>query len=259
MIIGIINKHFLIYIPHNKNIHLKKMMMKIYNKGKLIINIFGYAIYYKLKGIDSFDSIIKWIFSFKYRSDILNFKGPWITFNATKWLNKKLNNEHMVFEYGSGASTFYLCSKAKHVVSVEHDIEWYKIVNNNLLEKQIKNCTYLFSKPKNRQGSIDYSAESYSSIYLNRIDFKEYVEKISAFPNKYFDFIIVDGRARASCIRSSLPKLKETGYLILDNSERNHYSSTITKYLSQYSKKVFSGLGPFNLLPWETSIWGKDF
>jgi hypothetical protein len=34
---------------------------------------------------------------------------------------------------------------------------------------------------------------------------------------------LVDGRARKACIVHAIPKIKQGGYLIIDNSDRNYY------------------------------------
>lgn len=66
------------------------------------------------------------------------------------------------------------------------------------------------------------SYRSGAGDYLN-YSFKKYVKSIDEYPDGYFDLILVDGRARPSCILHSIPKLKSGGLLVVDNAERSYY------------------------------------
>jgi len=46
---------------------------------------------------------------------------------------------------------------------------------------------------------------------------------VNTYPDNYFDFIIVDGRARVECSFNAIKKLKRGGLFVLDNSERKRY------------------------------------
>ena len=48
-------------------------------------------------------------------------KIPWYTYPAIEYLNNIDFTDKIVFEYGSGNSSFYWAGKAKFVYSVEHN------------------------------------------------------------------------------------------------------------------------------------------
>lgn len=51
------------------------------------------------------------------------------------------------------------------------------------------------------------------------LDFSNYEKKIKEI-NKKFDLIIIDRRARSSCLKECLKHLKKNGIVIFDNSFR---------------------------------------
>ncbi len=57
---------------------------------------------------------------------------PWITYPAIDFLSQLDYTERSVFEYGSGFSTLFWAPRAKNVIAVETDLEWYKKSNLKL-------------------------------------------------------------------------------------------------------------------------------
>ncbi len=55
--------------------------------------------------------------------------------------------------------------------------------------------------------------------------FHPYFQKIQKYPDNYFDFVLIDGRARVACMINEIDKIKNEGILILDNSDREKYHS----------------------------------
>jgi predicted O-methyltransferase YrrM len=53
-----------------------------------------------------------------------------------------------VFEYGSGGSTLFFGERAKVLVSVEHDREWYKVLKQHLEKRGLRNVEYLLAEPE---------------------------------------------------------------------------------------------------------------
>jgi hypothetical protein len=89
-----------------------------------------------------------------------------------------------------------------------------------------------------------------------RVNHADYAKSIDAFPDGRFQIIVVDGRARPSCIEHAIPKLDNSGVLILDNSERSHYRP-IQQHLRDlgFAGREYFGLGPYNWEPWATTFW----
>ncbi|TMI90033.1 MAG: class I SAM-dependent methyltransferase [Bacteroidetes bacterium] len=165
-----------------------------------------------------------------------------------------------IFEYGSGGSTFFWASRVKHITSVEHDRSWFEKIKMVLKEKKITNVDYVLSEPssipdfgkKQFQIASDYISGDQS---YNGKSFETYAKTIDNFPDEMFDLIVVDGRARPSCILHSLKKIKRGGYLVVDNSERKYYLSGFD--LSSWGTWIFFGPVPYSYNFSRTSIFQK--
>lgn len=161
---------------------------------------------------------------------------PWVNDETKKWLDEHVKKGNIVFEYGSGGSTLYFADRATKVFSVEHKINWYMRLRKKTREMGLHNCEIYFAEAA--MGSRDGFMSTEGS--LSGVNFKEYVEKIFAFPDRYFDIVFVDGRARSACIKASLPKVKNGGYIVLDNSERPGYQPAF-ELLKGYPRETYSG------------------
>jgi len=181
-------------------------------------------------------------FSFKYiilepflklHYKIFNFlyhKRPWTSPGSILFFEKALNKNMIGLEYGSGNSTLFFAIKFNKLISIEHNSEWYKKVKRNLEENKISNVDYfLFQKEDHPESNENLD------IYLNEHDeyeskesYRKYYDKIKEYPNNYFDFILIDGRARVRCGLNSISRLKKGGIFVLDNSERKRYKPLLS-------------------------------
>jgi hypothetical protein len=172
------------------------------------------------------------------RSSVID-RLPWTNFPSIDLFKKILKPTDIVFEYGGGGSTLFFLDRVKKVVTVEHNIEWYDILKNNLTqEEQLKwEGNLITAEPATESRQLDMSnPNDYSSsgeIYRNET-FKNYVTYIDRFEDEYFDLILVDGRARPSCIKHSVNKVKKNGLLILDNADREYYLTQVESYLQNF-------------------------
>ncbi|MCE7997215.1 MAG: class I SAM-dependent methyltransferase [Roseivirga sp.] len=159
-----------------------------------------------------------------------NPETPWLTPDAIIALNQLLKPDFVALEYGSGRSTLFFSQKVEKLYSVEHHEEWYNHVKQLLAEKEVKNTSLNLIKPDKILSEIKLSSELQMFIseedYPNKDNFfDKYVEYINSFDNDFFDFVLVDGRARKSCALVGVDKLKSGGLLVLDNSERLRYKA----------------------------------
>ena len=147
------------------------------------------------------------------------------------------------------------------IVSVEHDEGFYHIMNEKISRHGVTNCTYILRTPKSfgMDQIPHYSAESFSSEWPSQkaMSFEDYVKSIDEYPNGYFDLITVDGRARPSCALRALPKLKNGGWLLVDNMERPRYK-IIRDMLASHECQEFFGLVPCELRLQRTTVWRID-
>ncbi len=153
---------------------------------------------------------------------------PWLTASSIKAFDMLLTKEDVGLEYGSGRSTYHFAKLLGQLTSVEHHEEWYNIVQDTLVKNKVNNVDLklippnsTYTKP-NLSSVDDYYLEA--SAYPVKDDlFKDYINLIDAIPNGSLDFILIDGRARVSCSKKSVTKLKRGGLFVLDNSERVRY------------------------------------
>ncbi|RYY20032.1 MAG: hypothetical protein EOO04_20820 [Chitinophagaceae bacterium] len=202
----------------------------------------------------------KWLKHSRPDSNSVKASIPWLTFSAIAEIEKKLTANMKVFEYGSGGSTLFWAARTKFVVSVEHDKSWYLTLTEELQKRRIENVNYLLIEPipdnafseKSPANPHDYISDN---AQYKGTNFEAYVKKIDEFEDHSFDIIIVDGRARTSCMLHAMKKIKPSGYLILDNSERDYYLSNLPIDNSKWKRTDYKGAVPFSTYFSQTTIF----
>ena len=184
---------------------------------------------------------------------------PWLTFGAIDFLKEKLNRDMSLFEYGSGGSTLFWSAHLRQVVSIEHEPLWYEKMVDEFSKRRIQNVEYILAEAEEDKMFETKSFENpdhyvSSDLLFKGKNFRNYVKQIDLFPDQSFDIIVVDGRARPSCIHHALSKLNEKGYLVIDNSERNYYLASFTFTEPDWKVWKFYGPVPYNYNFSETTI-----
>ena len=64
---------------------------------------------------------------------------PWYTYPAIEYLKQLNLIDKNVFEWGSGNSSLFWAGRAKSVVSIESDKNWFNEVNKKKLDNQLVN------------------------------------------------------------------------------------------------------------------------
>ena len=207
-----------------------------------------------------------WKSSIQPGKNTLDDGMPWMTFDAIRFLKKNIRKEMNVFEYGSGGSSVFFAHHAREVISIEHDKKWLDNVKLNIEKKGLTNWKGLLVLPVKRTSSSmadpsDPEAHASSDDTFVNYDFSEYAGAIDKFPDGYFDLVVVDGRARPSCIKHAVSKLKKRGYLLLDNADREHYAKAIRLYMTEGFRNEISTFGPtsYSLDFTQTIIRRKEF
>ena len=188
----------------------------------------------------------------RYRSDYMMSLGmgfgsrrqlkslPWMNYKVIDYLERRISPGFKVFEYGSGSSTRYWISQGCFVISIEHDSDFY--YNNK--DEIGAGCDYFLVEPDLADAQSLKSPESpdsFVSIDYQGFSFERYVKTIDNFPDEYFDMVVVDGRARPSCIKRALKKVAPNGIILLDNSDRIYYLSETKYLLSDWKRIDFRG------------------
>lgn len=153
---------------------------------------------------------------------------PWFTYPAIEFISQFSMKEKMIFEWGSGNSSLFFGERAKRVISIETDKDWYEHVKRQLLD----------------------------SNYLVISDINKYPQEIRQF-NTCFDLIIIDGPRRYDCCCEAINHIERGGIIILDNSDWHPKSC---QYLrdSGFIQIDMSGYGPVNSYTWTTSFFFKE-
>ena len=153
---------------------------------------------------------------------------PWLNFAAIDFLQSQALPKSNVFEFGGGGSTLFFCKNDAYVSTVEDHAEWFKILTETVAQKGYPDWKGFFVSPEPYSGDKQRSPENPEDFMsgspgLGNLSFEKYARCINSFPPEHFDLILVDGRARPSCIQQSIPHLKSNGLLVIDNTERPYY------------------------------------
>lgn len=157
---------------------------------------------------------------------------PWLVSESIDFIFDRLNDRSIVFEYGSGSSTFWFSKIVDKVYSVDHDHSWVNQLNSLIADHGISNISLSLMSCEMRY-ILDIDSET-EEQYVN------YSKTIKNTGISLFDVILVDGVARSLCIEESIPYLKKGGMLIIDNAERPAYHKAIEKIPASWNKYEFS-------------------
>ncbi len=212
---------------------------------------------------DQIQYLPEWWSSLDPGRNPLSDECPWISFSAIDFLENIITKDMNVYEYGSGGSTLFFARRAHTVISTEHDRNWYGKVHDDINNKGLLNCEVRLFEPVKILSASSQDAgdpDSYSSggKEYDGMSFKNYASSIDSYPDAHFDIIFIDGRSRPSCFKHALRKVKEKGFIVLDNAEIPHYVH-IHNSLNNgaWSKHDFLGLFPYLYHFSETCIWQK--
>ncbi|MFF4687401.1 hypothetical protein [Streptomyces sp. NPDC001307] len=146
-------------------------------------------------------------------------------------------------------------------MSVEHDAVWYEKLNSRLSGSA--GLEYRLVPPEPLKDSDAAAEPNDPGSYLSSNkeyrghSFRSYASQIDEFPEEHFDIVLIDGRARPSCIRHATSRLKPGGMLVVDNSDRPNYRRALAE-VKGYSRMSFRGAVP-QLIGWsQTDIFVKS-
>jgi len=144
---------------------------------------------------------------------------PMMSNDEILFIEKNLNDDKTMLEWGSGNSTIYFSKFVKELVSIEHNYEWYLYVKNAIKWYNIDNIKLYYVEP-NEKVTIP-------SVKSQLIDYIEFPKTL----NIIFDIVLIDGRARQHCAYSILDYIKENGLLFMhDFYDRTRYHNVLDIY-----------------------------
>jgi hypothetical protein len=209
---------------------------------------------------DAVSYYLKWRRLLNAEGHCLDHEIPWLTLPSIEMLQQFLKPDMRVFEYGSGGSTVFFARRVQEVVSMEHDEEWYEKLQRRLEDQGIENCTVHYVPPsvtKDADGRDPSDPDDYvsSSDQYSGKSFREYATKIEDYPDHSFDVVVVDGRARPSCFKHAVSKVRGDGLLVFDNTNRDRYGPAMALAPEDFEFRRCPGPAPFLPHFTETSLW----
>jgi len=157
---------------------------------------------------------------------------PWYTYPSIDFLKYRNYEDRIVLEFGGGQSTLWWAERAKNVVTLEGDREWYEKIKGSM--------------PDN----VDLS---YVSMESKEANVSQVKESLSKKGYEKYDVIIIDGLYRFEMIDISINMLKEDGIIICDNAEGYGFYKGFKE--RGMNRVDFFGNAPGVILPHSTSIY----
>lgn len=199
---------------------------------------------------------------------------PWLPYQVTRFIDAL--HPATVFEWGSGGSTLHFTRMpcVRQVVTVEHEPVWFEAVCRVLSQEPwgLQGGSYLREMFSRKGLSVEYrcippepgdvgpdkaNPDHYKSgsTELGPCNFREYAEAIDE--QGEFDLILVDGMARASCLKHAVSHVRLGGVLVLDNTDENreYYLRDTLGYFANWERVDFFGYGPILTYPWRCTAF----
>jgi hypothetical protein len=184
--------------------------------------------------------------------DLAELDLPWWTFGAIEQVDAFLRSRGgraRAFEYGAGASTLWLSRRCARVVTLEHDRRWWPPLAAHLRRLDNVNARCIAPVPS-RAPACPSRRAGWSGL-----DFAPYVRAIRQAGGP-FDLIVIDGRARSSCLHEALGHLARNGLIVFDNAGRRRYAPGIAR--CGLAIERFGGLAPAMFWPSQTALLTRE-
>ena len=172
-----------------------------------------------------------WVFKPKPRP--LAEGKPWMCRPAVDQLDKLVVPGMRILEWGSGGSTVFFAERGAHVICIEHDPSWAKLVQSELARRKLG-----------------------AQVKIHQLDLAaDYVDVVDQLAGS-FDLVIVDGRRRVECVGKAHHRVVSGGWLVLDDSDRQAYSPAVEQ-LSGWRMLVLKGPRPETKEDPQTTMWQR--
>lgn len=184
---------------------------------------------------------------------------PWFTHPFLEVLKTWDLKDKVVLEYGGGRSTTWWADKAKFVVAVEANKDYYVSVMEELSERGLQDksfvCGYIIN-----EGEQD-AEEQFNYTHAPWLQYWGYDKELGENYSKdhYFDIVVVDGVLRYECIREGIKMLQQRGgKLIVDNWQQDGFiCPACADLLKPYDGHVYrqEDHTDHHGNPWQTAYW----
>jgi hypothetical protein len=133
---------------------------------------------------------------------------PWWPYPAIERIAEILSPNSVVLEYGTGASTIWMARRVRRIYGIEDSPEWCERVRKLAGARRLDNLVLTLR-----------DSTRYPNCGNHCAAFNEEFAGLPEASEPAFDLVVVDGAVRWRCIEVALPKIKQGGYLYLDNSD----------------------------------------
>ena len=181
--------------------------------------------------------VVKTYFESK-NSPIMSKPVPFLTMDAIRFLDSLIRPGLKILEIGGGNSSLWFLERGVNLLTYEHNHDWAMMV----LEEVKRHPEH-------------YHAERFNLRIMQGTDVLKDLEKLD---DRHFDIILVDSMndftRRTECIRVAKSKVKEGGWIVLDNSD-NPANWAADEILSEKEMYRFTGYSPMSLFVCQTTFW----
>lgn len=171
---------------------------------------------------------------------------PWLPSTFIDLFNAWDTRTWKMWEFGSGFSTPWFAQRVHTLWTMDNAPYWTNAAKNACQRKGLTNVHFYCEK----RGP-------------------SYTQKISKFPDGFFDFVLVDGRDRVDCLKNAFKKTSRI--IALDNGLRERYRSAVefmdhkdwTMFKAEWTEevvrdgKVIPVKDSWHCLYWVNNKWVK--
>ncbi len=172
------------------------------------------------------------------KSPLIKNPVPFLTMDAIRFLDGLIRPGLRVLEIGGGNSSLWFLDHGVNLTTYEHDKDWGMMLMNEVQKNANK-----------------YHQERFNLKMMEGIDTIKDLEKL---PNESFDILLIDSMndhtRRTACLRAAMSKVKERGWIVLDNSD-NPANWCADEMLEGKEMHRFTGYAPMSLFVGQTTFW----
>ncbi len=163
---------------------------------------------------------------------------PWFTTPCLEWLKKQDVSRWVIMEFGCGYSTIWFRRNCLIIYSVDNNASWARAMGANLKEEKEE---YI--------NQAKFYTSTLESIVANT--FKQVEGEESKF-----DCIVIDGAWRLECLQNSFDRVRQGGYIIIDNWNGEDFPDTkeALEILKDWECQIFKQPNHSN---WQTAVFRK--
>jgi hypothetical protein len=176
-----------------------------------------------------------WLRSHRPGADPIRDATPWLTTGAVPLLSRAVASGATVLEWGAGGSTLFFLRAGAILETVEHEPSWADRVRREVARlggESAARWNLHVVLPEENPETIPGDPTNCRDYRSGREgegqrQFESYVRVAEQFAAASFDVVLVDGRARSSCLVAAAPLVRPGGLLALDDSDRERYAVAV--------------------------------